>query len=173
MEQQRTKIISEIDTGDNVLTVKKPFKLYQDGQRRYIRLEISEPVGINILRDKTDGYWPDGDGPHLNGSILNISEGGVLMLNATVLEEGTLIFLEFTLQDTERIDRVVGVVKRAESDEKEWLIGVEFLSREKLVDFLSGGELDLLSDRLDPFDERLKNALDKYVQYKKVGHEKR
>ena len=97
MEKQRTKIVTEIDTGDNVLAVKKPFRLYKDRQRRYIRLELSEPVGINILRDKNDGYWPEGDGPHLNGSILNISAGGVLMLSSSALEEGSLILLDFTL----------------------------------------------------------------------------
>jgi hypothetical protein len=170
MEKQKTKIISEIDTGENVLTVKKPFKLYTDRQRRYIRLEISEPVGINILRDRTDGFWPQGDGPQYDGSILNISAGGVLMLSSSALEEGSLILLNFTLQELETVDQVVGIVKRAEMDEHEWLIGVEFISREYLVDFLSSAELDLLTDGLDSFDERLKKTLNKYVQYKKADH---
>jgi c-di-GMP-binding flagellar brake protein YcgR len=172
MEKLRTKIISEVDTGENVIGVKKPFRLSKDKQRRYIRLEISEPMTFDILRDRIDGFKPQADGSEHQGSILNISAGGVLLLTETVLDEGTILVMKMTLQEMETIDKVIGVVKRADRDEDEWLVGIEFISREYLVDHFSAAELELLTEGLDSFDERLKNTLNKYVYYRKVSHEK-
>lgn len=171
MEKSRTKIISEVDTGENVVGVRPPFKLTKDKQRRYIRLEISEPMTFSVLRDRTDGFKPQADGLELQAAILNISAGGVLLTTKTPLDEGTFLVMNMTLQDMETIDNVIGVVKRADRDEDEWLVGIEFISREYLVDHFSAAELGLLSTGLDSFDERLKTTLNKYVYYRKVSHE--
>ncbi len=167
MEETRSKIISEIETGDNVVSVKKPFKLYEDRSRRYIRLEISEPITFMILRDRENGFRTRSDGQTYNGSILNISAGGILISSEAPLEEGTLLIMKMSLQEVEVIDKVIGLVKRADADSGEWLIGIEFISREYLVDHFSSAELEMIPPKIASFDEQLKKILNKYVYYKR------
>ncbi len=165
MEEAKSKIISEIETGENVVSVKKPFKLYKDQSRRYIRLEISEPISYTILRDPENGLRSQHDEQMYSGSILNITDSGVLITGETPLEEGSLLVLKMTLQETETIDRIVGLVKRADADGDEWLIGIEFITRGYLVDYLSSAELEMIPSDIASFDEQLKKTLNKYVEY--------
>jgi len=118
MNDPRLKIISDVEAGDNVLSVKKPFKLYKEEKRRYIRLEISEPIDLSILKDDVDSYWPEGDGPKYTGSILNISAGGVLVISDCPVKEGMIVLLKISLQDIEVLDNIIGLVKRVDDDEE-------------------------------------------------------
>ncbi len=167
MEETRSKIISEIETGDNVVSVKRPFKLYKDHSRRYIRLEISEPITFMILRDRENGFRTRPDNQVYNGSILNISAGGILITSEAPLEDGALLIMKISLQEVEVIDKVIGLVKRADADGDEWLIGIEFISREYLVDHFSSAELEMIPPEIASFDEQLKKTLNKYVFYKR------
>jgi len=167
MDETRSKIISEIETDENVVSVKKPFALHKDKSRHYIRLEISEPLSFSILRDRENGFRTQPNEQIFQGSILNISAGGVLIETETPLGEGSLITMKMSLQEVETIDHVIGLVKRADADENMWLIGIEFISREYLVDHFSSAELEIIPPELASFDERLKMTLNKYVQYKR------
>ncbi len=171
MNHSRTKIISDIDAGSNVLSVRRPFKLYAEQKRRYIRLEISEPIQMSILKDDADGFWPDGSGPHYSGSILNLSAGGVLVITVNPLREGMVGLLKMSLQGIEILDNIIGIVKRVEADAAESLVGIEFISKEYLKDIFSHSEIEILSDEIISFDERIKKTLDKYVFYKRVTNE--
>lgn len=171
MDETRAKIISDIETGDNVVSIKKPFKLYKDRKRRYIRLEISEPISFTILKDQSSGFQPLQDGQIHGGSILNVSAGGILIATETPLEEGSVIIMKMSLQEVEVIDKVIGVVKRADADDGEWLIGIEFISKEYLVDHFSSAELDIIPKEVASFDERLKKILNKYVYYRRSAAE--
>ncbi len=173
MSKSRTKIISEIEAGENVVSVKKPFQLVKDQRRRYIRLEIGEPIQFVILKDKSEGFWPDGDGPSLRGNILNISAGGVLLESASAVGEGSIIVLKISLQEIEVIDNVIGLVKRVDNEDGNYMIGVEFISREYLDDVFSGAEIDIIANRVASFDEQLRKVLNKYVYYKRVSNESR
>jgi hypothetical protein len=173
MDNTRTKIISEIEAKEDIISVKKPFKLYRDRNRRYIRLEISEPITYSILKDRSGGFWPEGDGPSYSASILNISAGGVLFAGTSPVEEGALLVMRMSLQDVEVLDRIIGVAKRVEPDDGEWLIGVEFISGEYLPDYFSAAELDVISEELSSFDKRLRDVLNKYVYYKRLSSRNR
>jgi c-di-GMP-binding flagellar brake protein YcgR len=168
MNESRTKIVSDFEIEQNAVSVKKPFKLIKDKKRRYIRLEIDEPVLFSILKDQSGGYWPDGNGPEINGSILNISAGGILAVSESAVEEGSIIIINLTLQNIEVIDHVIGLVKRAVSDQGEYLIGVEFITTEYLIDYMSQAEIDVLAQRVTSFDEKLRKVLNKYVFYKRI-----
>ena len=63
MTKDRTKFISEIDTGRIDIRANAPFKVQKEKGRRYIRLEISETMSFAILKDAQGGFYPDGDGP--------------------------------------------------------------------------------------------------------------
>jgi hypothetical protein len=169
MSDSRLKIISDVEADANVVSVKKPFKLVHEMKRRYIRLEISEPVTFSVLRDNQDGFWPQGNGPSFSGRILNVSAGGVLIVTEEPVMEGTLILLKMSLQDIEVLDHIIGLVKRVDDSGGEWLIGIEFVTREYLNDVLSRGEIDVLTDAIASFDERLQETLNKYVYYKRVS----
>jgi len=173
MSKSRTKIISEIEAGENVVSVKKPFQLVKDQRRRYIRLEIGEPIQFAILKDKSEGFWPDGDGPLFKGDILNISAGGVLLVSDSAVGEGSIIVLRFSLQEIEVIDNVIGLVKRVDAEDDHYLVGVEFISNEYLDDVFSQPEIDILGNRVASFDEQLRRVLNKYVYYKRVSNESR
>jgi len=169
MSDPRLKIISDVEAGANVVSVKKPFKLIHEQTRRYIRLEISEPVTFSVLKDNEDGFWPDGDGASYQGGILNISAGGVLIVSTEPVGEGSLVLLKMSLQDIEVLDHIIGLVKRIDESDGEWLIGVEFIARERLNDVLSRGELDVLNAKIASFDEQLQKTLNKYVYYRRIS----
>lgn len=172
MSDPRLKIISDIEAGENVLSVKKPFKLYKEEKRRFIRLEISEPIDLSILKDDVEGYWPEGDGPKYEGSILNLSAGGVLVLSDSPVKEGMLVLLKISLQDVEILDNIIGLVKRVDDDtDGERLIGIEFISREYLEDVFSFSEIEFLPENVTSFNEQLKKTMNKYVYYKRVSKE--
>lgn len=171
MSKTDLKIISEKTVDPAVASVKPPFKIRQDGQRRYIRLEISEPVSYSVLKDRNGRFSPGAERPYYTGSLLNISAGGMLIVSENMLEEGTIIFLKIFLQEIEVLDNIIAVVKRAEMDAGDWLIGVEFISREHLSDHLSEAELQVLPENAASFDERVKMALNKYIFYQKVARE--
>ncbi|MFH2036171.1 MAG: PilZ domain-containing protein [Candidatus Zixiibacteriota bacterium] len=172
MSDPRLKIISDVEAGENIVSVKSPFKIQKEQKRRFIRLEISEPTTYSVLRDHLGGFFPQGDGPEYQGAILNISAGGVLLTSQDPMEEGAIVLIKMTLQDVELIDRIIGIVKRAEADEKDWLIGIEFISKENLSDYFSDAEFDLLPDNIASFNERLRSVLNKYIYFKRVSAEK-
>jgi len=171
MNKQRTKVVSEIETETNDLSVKAPFRIRKDDKRRYIRLEISKPMKYCLLKNRTEGFWPNGNGPSYQGIVLNVSAGGVLILGKEPIEEGTLVVMSMTLQDVEVIDNVIGVAKRVESEGNEWLIGFEFIPREYLVDYLSTAQYDVVSRNVSSFDECLRAILNKYVYHERVSKE--
>lgn len=159
---------AELETGEDVISVKSPFKLHRDKKRRYIRMEISEPIEFNVLVDSHTGFNPSGGDIIYHGSILNISAGGVLMTCENPLEEGTVILVKLVLQDVELLQNIIGVVKRCDVDEKGYLIGFEFITSEYLVDHLSQAELEMLPENIASFDEQLRKVLNKYVYRKRI-----
>ncbi len=173
MNPSRVKVISEMATDKDVINLKPPFNVHSDKQRRYVRLQVAEPVRFALLKNSAGGFWPDGDGQSYNGAVLNISAGGVLIAAAEPVEEGAVILLRFSLQDIEVIDNVVGMVKRVDADDKEWLVGVEFVSKEYLRDIFSAAEMEVLPRNLTSFDEGIKKMLNKYVYRKRVTGEDR
>lgn len=171
MSKQKTINKPGIGSGRNVISVKAPFKIEKDEKRKFIRLEITDPLNYSVLKDRNNGFWPESDGPSYTGSILNISAGGVLILSDAPLQEGTLVVIRMMLQGIEIINNVIGIVKRAESDENEWLIGIEFITRESLRDHISAAEYDLIPNDVASFDEHLRNILNKYIYQRRAMKE--
>jgi hypothetical protein len=159
--------VSDVST-DNGIAVRKPFRLSKENQRRFIRLEISSPMSLQKIRDAEGGFWPEGDWHVIHGIILNISAGGVLVELEQAVDSGDVVSMRFTLQDVEELPHVLGLVKRADTDETGCLAGIEFITREYLKDHFSNGEVDLLRDMHTNFDESVRQVLNKYV-YRESG----
>ena len=159
---QKTKHVQDVSV-DTVVQVRKPFRIEAEDKRRFIRLVISSPMTLKKIRDTGGNYWPEGDWHVINGTILNISAGGVLVELDQAVNEGDVVSMHFTIQDVEGLDNVLGLIKRADIDPEGCLAGIEFISREQLADHFSQPELELLSDGYINFDDSIRRVLNRYV----------
>lgn len=169
-KSNKTKFVHDVATEGKDIVVKPPFRLQEEDQRRFVRLEISTPMSMRRVRDTQGGFWPEGDWHEVHGVILNISAGGVLVDIDQLLDEGTVVVMRFTLQDVEQIDNVLGLVKRSEEDDGSCLTGIEFIDRAYLNDLFSQAELDLLPDQLTDFSDSVRTVLNKYIRRERVSY---
>lgn len=161
--EEKVKFVSEVDVSERNLEAKQPFKVDRDNRRQFVRLEISAPVSLASIKDGLGNFCPEGDRFVHEGTILNISAGGVLVDLEQPVGERDIVLMRFILQEVESIDNVLGIVKRVEKDENSYLVGVEFISRENLKDMLSQSEIDLLNDSIDGFQEKVHEVLGRYL----------
>lgn len=155
--------------------VRPPFKIMDDNRRRFIRIDIGEPVRYRAIKAADGGFWPDGDGPEGDGELLNISAGGMLVFVTEPVLENSILSMTLQLEGCEPIDNILGKVKRVEIDAGGYLVGIESITRERLADNLGRAEIDQLPTVLASFTERLRLLLNDYVYAKKLTgrpHEK-
>ncbi len=177
--RSQVKFVKDVEAADRNIRVKKPFKLEQQEQRRFVRLEISSPMSLDTIRDLAGNFWPEGNKHYINGIVLNISAGGVLAEIDEQIHEGDVVAMRFTIQDVESLDNVLGLVKRADYDDGAYLVGIEFVSRERLADIFTRGEIEMLSNKLTDFSEGIRSVLNRYIHQENVagrisvGHEPR
>lgn len=167
---RKTKHIKDVSTDTAVLQARRPFKVSQEEKRRFIRLEISSPMSLKRIKDREGHYWAQGDWQLIQGLILNISTGGILVDLDQALEEGDIVSMHFTLQNVEGLDNVLGLVKRVDVDTDGCLAGIEFVTREHLVDHFSQAEMDLLDSQYTNFETSVRQVLSRYV-YQESGTE--
>jgi hypothetical protein len=169
--KEKVKYVQDVDASPTAVAVRKPFTLEQQESRRFIRLEISSPMSLQKIKDAGGYFVPEGDWHTINGLILNISAGGVLVETDQLLQEGDVVSMCFTLQDVERIDNILGLVKRCDHTDDIFLSGIEFISRRHLEDLFAQSELDLLPKSLSNFSQSVTRVLDKYVTRQRLSGE--
>ena len=157
------KYLSEVELDNPDVRVKKPFKVNFEEKRRFIRLEISSPVSLKDLQEHLKQNRLFDDLYDIEGTILNISASGVLVDVADPLEEEEIVLMKFTLQETEQLKNILGLVKRAEYNESSYLAGIEFIKKDKLKDRLSHAEYELIADKTATFNEQIHKTLSKYL----------
>ena len=161
-DKTKHKHISDVAVLDKEMQVKKPFKISNENRRRFIRLEISSPVALRNIKDAL-GMVPNEELYNMNGVILNISSGGVLVELEEVLAENDFVLMKFTMQDVETIENVLGSVKRVDTQDDFHLAGIEFVTPESLEDKLSHAELDLIKGKINNFNAMVQETLGKYL----------
>jgi len=159
----KIKHVSDYEVDNNDISIRKPFKIHVEEKRRFIRIEISSPVAIGNLKDNLEHIAVNEDIYTIQGNILNISPGGVLIDLSEPLFENDIVLMKFTLQDDIKLNNVLGMVKRVENDQDTYLTGVEFISRKSLEDRLSQADLDSISNVVADFETGVKKTLEKYV----------
>jgi hypothetical protein len=164
----KTKFVSDIDLAGKEIKVRPPFQLTTENQRRYVRLEISSPMTLRKIKDVIGNFWAHGTSFTIDGTILNISAGGVLLEVDQPLNEGDIISMSFTLQENESLENVLGAVKRTDRDDTTFLAGVEFVGKNYLMDKFSQAELEMLSENLSDFEDTVQKMLKKYVYREQV-----
>lgn len=167
-DQERTKFVSDIDVTEDNVRVKKPLKLQNENQRRFIRLTISSPINFQRIKDIFGNFTPDEGEYPIDGHILNISVGGVLAELDQPLNEGDIVAMRIVMEQVEPLEGVLGVVKRCDHEEDFNLVGIQFVRREDLTDKLSQAEMDLLSEDMDNFSHVVQKLLGRYIQSKRT-----
>lgn len=160
---EKTRHVRDVTAGPDTIRVRRPFKVVREEQRRFIRLEISTPMSLKKIKDVEGNYWPQSDWHVINGMILNISAGGVLVDLDQAVDAGDVVSMHFILQEVEGLDRVLGLVKRSDIEPEGCLAGIEFISKEHLADQFSQAEMDLLGKGYTNFDTSVREILNRYV----------
>lgn len=167
-EQERTRFVSDVEVTDDTIRVKKPLKLQSENQRRFVRLTISSPINFQRIKDIFGNFSPNVDDYPIDGTILNISEGGVLAELDQPLNEGDIVAMRIIMEQVEPLEGVLGLVKRCDQDEDFHLVGIQFVRRDDLVDKLSQAEMELLSEELSHFSQTVQELLGRYLQSKRT-----
>jgi hypothetical protein len=169
--RSKVRFVHDVETGAEEYTARKPFKVERENKRRFVRLEIASPMTLNKIKDMAGSFWPEGEWHTIHGVILNVSAGGVLVEADQVLLSGDILSMHFTMQDVEKLDGVIGIVKRVHQDKSVFLTGIEFVTRESLADVFTQAELDLLPEDLKDFNESVQQLLNRYIAREKpVGN---
>jgi hypothetical protein len=168
-KSSQVKFIKEVEASDRDIRAQKPFRVEQQEQRRFVRLEISSPMSLRHIRDLAGNFWPEGNRHVIDGTVLNISGGGVLAELNEQVHEGDVVSMRFTLQGVETLDNVLGLVKRAEHDDGAFVVGIEFITRERMADVFTQGEMDILSERMTDFEDQVRTVLGRYMQRDRVS----
>ncbi len=139
-------------------------------RRRWVRLEICSPVGVQEIIVDHDHRSVHRISKEKTGMILNISGGGVLLSTFDSFGEDDYLLLKFEIKDFEVLADVLARVKRIEKcPDGESLIGVEFLTPEKMDDgWLSETLTGLVEDPLG-FSDRLHQMVSRYVFRRQVA----
>ncbi|MCD6249735.1 MAG: PilZ domain-containing protein [candidate division Zixibacteria bacterium] len=161
---EKTRHVQDVAAEENMIKARRPFKVTKEDQRRFIRLEISSPMSMKKLKDVEGNYWSEGDWHIINGMILNISAGGVLVDLDQAVDEGDVVSMHFTIQDVEGIENVLGLVKRSDCEPDGCLAGIEFITRDYLMDQFSHAELELMGDDYTNFNTSVTQVLERYVE---------
>ncbi len=163
-DSSKVRFVSDVDVDTTPVAVRKPFKLMKENQRRYVRLEITSPVSLKKIKDIFGSFWPHGDAYSIEGHILNISSGGVLVEIDQPLNDGDLVLLQMTVEGVETVDNILGKAKRCEAaDDTAYLVGIEFITRHHLNDLLSQAEAETIDPACGDFNERIRQVLQQYV----------
>jgi len=156
----------------NCIELKQSGDISRVQRRRFVRLDISGDIKFRLV--DLPGAGAGGIGNELEGSLLNISAGGVLFETEAAINENNLLVLSFSLRDREKLKNILALVKRAElMDDGIYLVGAEFITEDNLSDF----GLDSLKDFLPPgtgtFDENLQKLLVQFIYKQQVDLRKK
>lgn len=145
------------------LTEKDPFTIRSSPGRKYVRIEISSLVDFRLLVPKRGRIRLAKK--QCSGRILNLSCGGILLESGEVIPEGEFLLLSLNLNGLVILEGVLGKTKRVEpTEDGEYLVGVEFCSREELESFASKEEIEKLPVKVASFNHKFKDVILGYVR---------
>jgi hypothetical protein len=144
------------------LTEKDPFPVKSSQGRKYVRIEVNSPVDFRLLNLKRGRIRVARDQSF--GRILNLSGGGILLESQKAIPEGGFLLLSLNLNGLVILEGVLGKTKRVEATgDGEYLVGVEFCSREELESLVSKEQIEKLPVKVASFNHKLKEVVLGYV----------
>lgn len=162
-DSAKITFVSDVEVTTPGVEARRPFTVKTDNRRRFIRLEISAPMSVRRVKDVLTKPTATNQDDTICGHMLNMSGGGVLVELQDSIDEGDIVLMEFSLQGSERLTDVLGIVKRCDGDEDVYLVGIAFTGRSQLMDKLSASELELLGETPAAFGDRVLEVLSQYL----------
>ena len=131
----------------------------KEQRRKSVRIRIASDVKFKIY----SGYQQNFQNGIHNARMLNISEGGTLLVSKKYVPEGAFVSLALKLRGIENLEDILGKVKRVDrGTNEEYLMGVEFCKARR--DFSSPNFRKRQVDpQISDFSEKLKRALTKHL----------
>lgn len=140
-----------------------PFPVKTSHGRKYIRIELSSPVQFRLLTCKKGKVKLSQD--RTSGEILNLSEGGMLLLTPSPVPKEGFMFLTLNLNKLVVLEGVLGKIKRVEpSREEDFLVGVEFTSQKEVEELAFLEQIECLPVKVASFDRKLREVISSYLR---------
>ena len=132
------------------------FKSKSEDRRKFMRFEFSSPVLFRLI-SIVDGVPKVESNVERAGELLDISAGGALLASKKPVTEGNYISLNLNLKGIKEVQGILGKVKRTEESEQgDFLMGVEFCSIESLPELQ---RQTLAQKNIRSFDKKLREAI--------------
>lgn len=151
-------------TSGAVLTIKKPFEIMTLESKKYVNFEVSSPVTIVSLKDLSNNLSYNTDSSQWKGRILNFSPNGLLMEIDQSFRANEILLMGITIQGIDKQYYVLGQVKKVESFNNSYLVGIEMPSKSALQNCLSEAEIEMLSNIGDDFMTQLMQTINEYIE---------
>src|SRR3970040_2682963 len=90
----------------------------KEQRRKTVRVQIASEVRFKIY----SGYQQNFQNGIHNARMLNISEGGTLLVSKKYVPEGAFVSLALKLRGIENLEDILGKVKRVDKGTEEYLI---------------------------------------------------
>jgi c-di-GMP-binding flagellar brake protein YcgR len=166
-------IVANIDSDKESLTSLKPISSAERSQRRrFVRIDIAGDVSYRVLEiDQTGTSSLSLD---KSGELLNISAGGILLTTRESVETNDVLLLKFWLKGSQRLENIIGIVKRVEQSheadgpEEEYLVGIEFATRERMAQLVHAPHLESLPPEINYFNDALQQLIVQFVYLQQV-----
>lgn len=159
----------DVKTDSQTTTLgRTPFPLKTSRGRKYVRIELSSPIQFRPLTCKKGKIKLTKD--RTSGEILNLSEGGMLLLTYSPVPEEGFMLLTLNLNKLVVLEGVLGKIKRVESSgEGDFLVGVEFTSREELEKLTSPEQIEHLPVKVASFGRKLREIITSYLRTTEIA----
>ncbi len=142
-------------------------------RRKYVRLDISGEMTYKVVETSTSG--DEGLSSEKDGTILNLSAGGVLFEVAKKIKVDSILIVGFVLKENQALNNILAIVKRCEGSKADgYLVGAEFLTKNNIAQYGLNKLQDFLPPGSGTFDENLQKLIvqfiyDQQVELRKKG----
>lgn len=132
----------------------------KEQRRKSWRIQISSEVKFKIYSD----YQQDFQNSFYPAKMLNISEGGTLLISKKYVPEGSLISMVLKLKGFENLEDILGKIKRADKGNNGvYFLGVEFCQPQKNF-AVPSFQNKQISSQFSNFSEKLRRVLLKHLR---------
>ena len=142
---------------------KIPFPVKTSHGRKYVRIELSSPVAVRFLSCNQGELRVTDE--EISGEILNLSQGGLLLLTDSPVQEQSFALMTLNLNKLAFLDGVLAKIKRVEaSGEGDYLVGMEFTSRAELEKLSSPEQVENLPVKVESFDRKMRETISRFMR---------
>ncbi|GEM_PF-806896 len=166
-------VVADIDSQKENLTTLEPISEYRKTQRRrFVRIDIDGDITFKAVDsgEQNRGTFSF----EKKGELLNISAGGILLSTTESVREDDFLLMNFWIKNSQRLENILGIAKRvetsidSETQKQEYLVGIEFLSKEKSEKRFHWNLAEYLPSDINFFNEALQQLVVQFVYKQQV-----